>query len=43
MIIACKEYDSIVITGKYNEVLAVVSDIEIIEKNGTHVLIQSKE
>lgn len=43
MIIAGKEYDSVVITGKENEVLAVVSDTEIIEKNGTHVLIQSKE
>lgn len=37
MIIAGKEYSSIAISGKDNEVLAVVSDTEIIEKDGVHV------
>ena len=37
MIIAGKEYNSIAISGKDNEVLAVVSDTEIIEKDGVHV------
>lgn len=37
MIIAGKEYSSIAISGKDSEVLAVVSDTEIIEKDGIHV------
>ena len=38
MIIGGKEYSEIVITGKDNEVLAVISDNEIIEKDGVDVV-----
>lgn len=43
MIIAGKDYDHITITGKDNEVLAVISDTEIVEKDGVHVLLQKEE
>ena len=43
MIIAGKEYSAIAISGKDNEVLAVVSDTEIVEKDGVHVIIAEKE
>lgn len=43
MRIANNEYSEIVVTGEAGEVLAVISDSEIIECKGVHVLLGKKD
>ena len=43
MTISGKEYDSIIVTTKDNEVIALVSDDEIVESNNVKIILDEVE